>query len=83
MAEVNAIGLPETSPFRSANHISLPEDPEAEAEAPEQDKDGNEEEEGTESLKTRELSQQIDSHVVVLDEDNLTTATTSTIRDIT
>ena len=31
----------------------------------------------------RELSQQIDSHMVMLDEDNPTTATTSTIRDVT
>lgn len=56
MAAVNVVGLPENSPFRSADQVSLPEDPEAEVQALEQDEDSSEEDEGTESLETRDLS---------------------------
>lgn len=56
MAAVNVVGLPENSPFRSADQVSLPEDPEAEVQALEQDEDSSEEDEGTESLETRGLS---------------------------
>lgn len=56
MAAVNVIGLPENSPFRSADQVPLPEDPEAEVQALEQDEDSSEEDEGTESLETRDLS---------------------------
>ena len=83
MAAVNAISLPDTSPFMSDDQILLCEDPEAEAQAPKQDEDSNEEEEGTDSLEMRDLSQQIDSHVVVLDEDNPTTAAPLMIQGIT
>ena len=37
----------------------------------------SDEEEGTESSKSRELSKQIESHVVVLDDDQPRTATTA------
>ena len=57
MATVNAIGLPETSPFESINQIPLPKDPKAKAQAPKQDEDRSEEKEGTESSKMGELSQ--------------------------
>ena len=71
MVAVNAIGLPDTFSFRSANQIPLSEDPEVEAQAQEQSVDSSEEEEGAKSPEMKELSHQIDSHVVVLDEDNL------------
>ena len=41
--------------------------------------DSNEEDEGTKSPETKELSQKIDSHVVVVDDDNPRIATTSTL----
>lgn len=75
MAVVNVIGLPNTSPFRNADQIPLLKDPQVKAQAQEQFEDGSEEEEGAESPDMLELSQQIDFHMVVLDEDNLTTAT--------
>ena len=77
MVAVNTIGLPDTSSFRSANQIPLSEDPEVEAQAQEQSKDSSEKEENAESPEMRELSHQIDSHVVVLDEDNTTTTAPS------
>ena len=83
MAAMNAISLLDTSPFRSADQILLPEDPEAQAQAPKQDEDSSEKEEGTKSSELRELSHQIDSHVVVLDEDNPTTIAPSVIQDAT
>ena len=67
----------------SDDQILLCEDPKAEAQAPKQDEDSNEKEEGTDSLEMRDLSQQIDSHVVVLDEDNPTTAAPLMIQGIT
>nr|POE98986.1 proteasome assembly chaperone 2 [Quercus suber] len=45
-----------SGPSTGANHIPLPEDPKAKAQAPEQDEDSSEEEEGTKSLETTELS---------------------------
>ena len=77
MVAMNTIGLPDTSSFRSANQIPLSEDPEVEAQAQEQSKDSSEKEENAESPEMRELSHQIDSHVVVLDEDNTTTTAPS------
>lgn len=47
MAVVNAIDLLKNSPFRSADQVPLPEDPKAEIQAPEQDEDSSEEDEGT------------------------------------
>ena len=79
MVEINAVGLLENSRFRSANQVPLPEDLKIEKQAPKQGEDSNNEDEGTKSPETRELSQQIDSHVVVLDDDNLRTTTTSTL----
>ena len=79
MAVVNAIGLPDTSPFRSVDQIPLTKDLEVKAQAQGQSEDSSEKEEGIESPEMKELSQQIDFHVVVLDEDNLaTTASTGT-----
>nr|POF24674.1 hypothetical protein CFP56_67247 [Quercus suber] len=49
--------------------------------AEEQGEDSSDEEEGTESSEARELSKQIDSHVVVLDYDNSRTATTTSNPD--
>ena len=55
-----------------------PRTPRLKTQAEEQGKDSSNEEEGTETPKANELSKQIDSHVVVLDYDNIrTTATTS------
>ncbi|KAL0004888.1 hypothetical protein SO802_012449 [Lithocarpus litseifolius] len=73
MATLNAIGLPKTSLFRDVDRISLPKDLPIEAQAQEQLKDNNEEEEA-DSPSMMELSWQIDSHVVVLDEENPTTS---------
>ena len=83
MVAVNTIGLPNTSSFRSANQIPLSEDPEVEAQAQEQSKDSSEKEENAKSPEMRELSHQIDSHVVVLDEDNTTTITPSVTQGTT
>lgn len=69
MVAVNAIGLPEDSPFRNTDRVPLPEDPVVEAQVEEQEKDNSDEDEGAESPESRELSRQIDSHVVVLDDD--------------
>ena len=46
MAVVNAIGLPDTSPFRDTNQIPLPDDPPIEVQAKDQSKEANEEEGG-------------------------------------
>nr|POE62723.1 hypothetical protein CFP56_26483 [Quercus suber] len=67
--------LPDTSPFKSADQIPLPKNPQFEAQSQEQSEDGNEREEGAESPEMRKLSQQINSQVVVLDEDNPATTT--------
>ena len=83
MVAVNTIGLPNTSSFRSANQIPLSEDPKVEAQAQEQSKDSSEKEENAKSPEMRELSHQIDSHVVVLDEDNTTTITPSVTQGTT
>ena len=75
MATVNAIGLPKTSLSRNVDQILLPEDPQNEAQAQEQPENDSEEEEEMESPSMMELSQQINFHMVVLDEDNPTTTT--------
>ena len=48
--------------------MPLPEDPVARVKTEEQKKDNSDNDEGGESLKSQELSWQIDSHVVVLDD---------------
>ena len=53
--------------------IPLPKDPPKKAQAQEQPKDNNEEER-VDSPNMMELSRQIDSHMVVLDEENPTTS---------
>ena len=83
MATVNAVSLPKTSSFKSVDQTLLPKDPKAKAQAPKQDKDKSEEKKGTESPEMKELSQQIDSHIMVLNEDNLRTTANSTIQDVT
>lgn len=75
MATVNAIGLLNTSLFRNADLIPLLEDPQIEAQTQEQSEDDGEKEEGGESPSMEELSQQIDSLMVVLDENNPATTT--------
>lgn len=71
MAAINAFSLLDESLFRSINRVPLPEDSTVETQAEEQGEDSNDEEEGTESLESRELLKQIDSHVVELDDNNL------------
>ena len=51
MVAVNAVGLPENSPFRSVDQVPLLEDLKAKDQAPEQDGDSSEDDEGTESLR--------------------------------
>lgn len=55
MAAINAVGLPEDSPFKSADRVQLPEDPEIKTQATEQGEDNSDKDEGTESPETREL----------------------------
>ena len=57
----------------------MPADLEIEKQDLDQGEDSSDEDEGTKSPKTKELSQKIDSHVMVVDDDNLRTATTSTL----
>ena len=56
MAAVNAIGLPEDSPFRSVDQVSLPEYPVVETQAEGQGEVNSDEEEGLKCLESRELS---------------------------
>ena len=83
MATMNAIGLPDTSPFKSADQIPLPKDPKVKAQAQEESEDNSEEEEGAKSFEMRELSHQIDSHTVVLNEDNPATTVPSVTKGAT
>ena len=55
MAAINAFSLLDDSLFRSIDRIPLPEDSAVETQAEEQGEDSNDEEEGTESLESREL----------------------------
>ena len=55
MAAINAFSLLDESLFRSINRVPLPEDSTVETQAEEQGEDSNDEEEGTESLESREL----------------------------
>lgn len=68
MVAVNAISLLDTSPFKDVNQIPLPNDPPEDTQADDQLKDAKYERE--DSLGIRELSEQIDAHVVVIDEEN-------------
>lgn len=78
MAAINAIGLPQNSFFRGTKQIPLPNDLPIEVQADDQSEDA-EEEEGEDNPGMRELSQQIDAHVVVIDEENqITTSPTET-----
>lgn len=80
MAAVNAIGLPESSTFRDTNQIPLPSDPPVDEPTQEQPQDDRDEEEGEDSPSMVELAQQIDSHVMVIDVDNLTTTTATEVQ---
>lgn len=73
MAVVNAIELPEGSPFRQIDQVPLPEDPALGTQAKGQEKDSSNDDEGRKNPESWELSKQIDSHVVVLDEEQLRT----------
>ena len=53
------------------DRVLLPEYPTIEAQAEEKGEDDSDEEEGAKSPESRELSWQIDSHVAVLDNDQL------------
>ena len=68
MASVNTVDLPKDFPFKSDDQVLLPENPTVETQVERQV--SNDKEEGSESLESRELSKQINSHVVVLDDDN-------------
>ena len=67
MASVNTVDLPKDSPFKSDDQVLLPENPTVETQA---ERQVSSDKEGSESLESRELSKQINSHVVVLDDDN-------------
>lgn len=69
MVVVNTISLLEDSPFKNSEQVLLPEDATGEVQAEEQVENSSDEEEGAVSLESRELSRRIDSHVVVLDDD--------------
>lgn len=73
MATVNAIGLPKDSPFRIVDRILLLENPRVENQVEEESEDSSDKDEGSESPESKDLSRQIDSHVVVLDNDQLRT----------
>ena len=55
MAAINAFSLLDDSLFRSINRVPLLEDSAVETQAEEQGEDSNDEEEGIESLESREL----------------------------
>lgn len=74
MATVNAIGLPKDSPFRIVDRILLLENPRVENQVEEESEDRSDKDEGSESPESKDLSRQIDSHVVVLDDDQLRTS---------
>ena len=77
MAAVNVVDLLEDSPFRCADRVLLPEGLVVKTQVEEQGKDSSEEEEGMESPESRDISKQINSHVVVLDDDNPRTTSTT------
>ena len=77
MATVNANRLYANSPFRSTEQVPLPKDATVGAQAGEKEEESSDEEEGAESSESQELSRQIDSHVVVLNEDQPRTGTTA------
>lgn len=68
MAVVNALGLLENSPFKDASQFPLLEDPPVDTQANDQEEEFDDE--GDDSPSMRELSKQINAHVVVLDEEN-------------
>ena len=68
MTAVNSIRLSEDSPFRKADQVPMPEDLAIGVQT-EGQKDSSDDEECGESPKSRELSRQINSHVVVLNDE--------------
>lgn len=75
MVAVNAIGLPKDSFFRSANRVLLLKNPIIETQVKKEGEDSSDEEEGSRSTESKEMSRQIDFHVVVLDDDHLRNST--------
>lgn len=76
MAVVNAIGLLDNSPFRDTSQVPLPKD------LPVDDQGEESEEEGDDSPGMRELSEQIDANVMVLDEENQSSVTLTKAQNI-
>lgn len=74
MAAVNAINLPNSSPFKDPSQIPLPNDPPIQTPTKEQLDEEDEEEEG-ENPRMAKLAEKIDSHVEMIDVDNLATNT--------
>lgn len=72
MAAVNAIGCPDPFTFRDPYQIPLLDDLFVKVWTQEQPQDGSDEE-GKDNPSIAELAQQIDSHMVVIDEGNSTT----------
>ena len=66
MAVVDALNFPKTSPFRDPDQVPLPDDPPVQAWT----------REGPFAKGEEELAQQIDSHIVVVDLENLASSTT-------
>ena len=77
MAAVNAIMLPKDSPFKSTDQVPLLEGLADDAQVEGQKGASSDEEKGVESLESRELSKKINSHVVVLNDDQPRTAGTT------
>ena len=75
MAIVNAISLLENFSFRSTNRVPLAEDPAIETQAEKQGEDSSDEEDCVKNPESMELSKQIDSYVVALNDDNPRTTT--------
>ena len=65
---MNTLNLLEDSPFRDASQVPLPEDPPVNTQDDDQEEKSKDERDDNPGM--RELSEQIDAHVVVLDEEN-------------
>ena len=65
---MNTLNLLEDSPFRDASQVPLPEDPPVNTQDDDQEEESKDERDDNPGM--RELSEQIDAHVVVLDEEN-------------
>lgn len=77
MVAANSIGLRDDSIFRSTDQVPLLKNPTIRVQAREEKEDSGDEEKSAESPKIRELSWQIDSHVVVLNDDQPRTGATA------